>query len=132
MVTLITERIFLLFKSTAIWILKYPFFLTFHLSLPLYTGLYLLPYNVTIYCKYNIIIFKILFLIIYLDIQPDYSSIYCRLIRNSRYFSMDMSLCNSFGLSIRKMKVCLGITKQKKKCIGIVKWLSNFIFVHLF
>ncbi len=41
------------------------------------------------------------FVIIYLDIQPVYSSIYCSVIRNRGYFSMGMSLCNSFfGLPI--------------------------------
>ena len=68
-----------------------------------------------IYCNEDVFIFKILIFIIrifYLDIQTIYSSTYCSIFRNRRYFSFSMALCNIIsGLSIWKMKVYFGISK---------------------
>src|SRR6476620_263389 len=92
-------------------------------------------YTCTIYRNDDIFIFKILIFIIsiiYLDVQPVYPSVYCGIIWDGRYFSFRVALCNTFSLSIRKMKIRFSISKEKKKGIRIMKWLSNLVFVHLF
>ena len=75
--------------------------------------------NGTIYCNDKIFILEFLVFIIffYLDVQPVYSSVYCSVIRNGRYFSFCMSLCNAFCLSIRKMKVMMRF---------FIKTINNF------
>ncbi len=68
-----------------------------HLSLIQWSLFVTLIPVLSIYCNDNVVIFKFLiFVIIYLDIQPVYSSVYCSVIGNRRYFSMGMSLCNTF------------------------------------
>src|SRR4051794_39886028 len=63
----------------------------------------------TVYCDDNVFIFKfpVFIIFFYLDIQLVYSPIYCSIIRDRWNFAFSMSLYNTFGLPIRKMKICL-------------------------
>jgi hypothetical protein len=110
--------------------IQYPFFLIFYFSFIHWWPLLVILIPV-LSIAIKIFVFEFLvFIIFYFNIQPVYSSTYYSVIRNGRSFSMDISLYNSLGLSVWKMKIYPGISKRRN--VLDMKWLSNFVFVHLF